>query len=260
MLSFAIFVRERREYIFNIKKNHAFIPHLFSDKIKIISNLKIPKQLLNEFGRYGKGTPIALHPLDVKDVSLVNLIGYNGITLIDVYKIMLNLEPQYLPFSPDFRKSYIDEVKNILRDINLLGEDVVLLCPQANSIDVLEDAFWIDIAEKIELEGFSPLFMNDNLKDERFQMVSFPLEYANDFCNLVGKVVSLRSGFCDLISKSDSLKIILYPDRQWYSGALIEGASLREMHLTEHNLLELSLKDENISETVISALKHSRNE
>jgi len=222
------------------KKNQINIPNFFFKKNLSYYDNKLPYGLIKEFGKQIKGVPIILHPIDLND-QISQLIGYKKITLLDIYKILLNID---LNTKPD-NKLLPNKVVNISTYNNK-----VLLCPQANSVATLDIKFWIKLAELIKRTGYIPIFLRtENLQS--YESIDFPIEDTISICNNFHGIVSLRSGFCDLISTCETKKIIIYPHVQWRSGKLIDSTSLSLMGLCldDNKLLEIELH-ENQTESV----------
>lgn len=226
--------------VFIKSKNQHFIPGLFSDKIQVLSELNIEEDLSNEFALPGKGHPLHLHPYTMFSSHLVKLLGYRSISLTDTYKLLLGLDMHVRPKKPVFTASAKQEAKDLFQHYELLESKTVIICPRANSVVELSDSVWRDLADVIVAIGLKPVFMNSNIGNANYQCVEFPLSCAVEFCNLAGYVVSLRSGFCDLIATSTSRRVIIYPDEVWYGGKLIVGCGLVNSELSDgSNLLEI---------------------
>lgn len=217
------------------KPNHRFIPRLFSDEVNILSDIDLPWELINEFGQFIPGNPIVLHPLHLLHKNLLQIIGFKQVSLLDMYKMLLGIDMYCMPITPKFQKSYTDEVSEIFLKNGLKKGNTVLLCPQANSVNHLDVLFWSRLAESIRIKGLIPVVLN--LQLDEFIKIDFSLTYAIPFVEYGGYVVSLRSGFCDLISTSKAKKIIIYPNEIWFSGQLFESTSLSKLHLCNNDSL-----------------------
>lgn len=220
------------------KSNQQFIPAMFDDSVCVKQVTNIPYELVAEFGHNSSGQPIVLHPDWIKDVSLVNLLGYRGFTLLDLYKLLLDLDFGKRPAVPRYNSIVSATISNQLS----VHENLILLCPQANSIATVGSDFWLELAEFLYCKGFSPIFMNYSYS-EKFDSISFPLDESIAVCNSIKGVISLRSGFCDLISGCQTAKVVLYPKIKWYSGSLMQGSSLKAMGISNGPLLELEMLD-----------------
>lgn len=243
------------------KPNQNFIPNLFGIKFTDFEYISIPNYLLEEFGSFKRGQPINLHPLKIYDAKFVSLVGLNGTTLADVYKVLLGLNVTCLlqkPVFPDFKDDFVE---NLFVENNLEVGKTVILCPQATSIALLNSNFWIDLADKINEFKFKVVLMNSPQICSSYRTINFPLNYSKYICDKAGYMISLRSGFCDLIATSSSKKIILYPDTEYYSGKLIDSTSLYKMGLSsKENLLEIVINKENQNHEMIQTILNFINE
>jgi hypothetical protein len=222
--------------------NHEFIPTLFNLTYskKNISNL--PINLINEFSTFKQGCPIILNPTDLNQGILLSILGYKHVTLIDLYKVLLNLDLSTIPSKP-----FLNNIANIKTDIVRAIEEInhkektIILCPIANSIELIDDNYWILLAKKVKSAGYTPLLMGYQI--DGIQTINFPLSESKFICENATCIISLRSGFCELISSYYVKKVILYPHIKWFQGYLIESTSLQSMGLVEDNkrLLELEI-------------------
>ena len=226
------------------KKNQAFIPTLFNPNVEVLIAENLPIGSFNESSDFVKGKPLLLNPQNLFRKKLLFTIGYKGLNLVDMYKLLLGIEEQYQLSKPHFGTALQSSVTTYFQENKLPAGKTVLLCPQANSIQVVADTFWVNLAEKMKHLGLTPVMMNGS-QNSGYPSVSFSLEWAKLFCDTAGYLVSLRSGFCDLIATSTAKKAILYPDVPFYSGKLIDSCSLTDMQLTDGtNLLEYVLTGE----------------
>ncbi|SOD18636.1 hypothetical protein [Pedobacter xixiisoli] len=228
------------------KPNQEFIGRLFDKKIetRILKNYN--KGLSNEFGKFKKGQPINLHPNDLYGGKFETILGFKDINLVDVYKILLGININAPLSKPVFARIKSNIVKDYFVKSNLTIGKTVLLCPNANSISTLDPIFWLILADKLAKNGFTPTFMNSRDKNQLYPTIEFPLQHSMDVCNEANYVVSLRSGFTDLIATSTAKKIILYPDTMGHSGKLIDACSLIKMGLASPtNTFELVLDKDN---------------
>ena len=228
------------------KENQANIPKLFFEEEISYVDKDIPYLLINEFGKQVKGIPIILHPYHLNP-QIAEFIGYNNVTLIDIYKLLLKIDLNYKPDNKllPFKNIHSESSKN-----------KILLCPEANSIETISLEFWLSLANRIKEKGYLPVFMRtENVAD--YEIIDFEIQDAISIGNSFYGIISLRSGFCDLISTCSAKKIIIYPDIKWYSGKLIDGTSLINMDLcvNDNNLLEIVLSANNVEKVHDEILK-----
>ena len=238
------------------KENQKFIPYLFSDKINIL-DIDVPINLLVKFGQYKKGIPILVHPKYHLNALLFNIIGYKNINIYDVFKLFVNVPFSIGPFRPTFLFDFRQEIDNLFQAKKLVRGNTVLVCPDANSIEGFDISLWTLICKKLVSVGYSVVFMSNRKVNAEFEVINFPLNYSKSFCDTAGYLVSIRSGFCDLIATSTAKKVILYPDIMWYNGSLLEVSSLRYHGLNDEYLLELQieLSVESLSDKIVEFFK-----
>jgi hypothetical protein len=222
------------------KKNQMFIVDLFISESNKKFAPNIHLNLIREFNTFRKGFPILINANDLDNGILSSIIGYKNISLTDIYKIMLRLGLEEKPSSPSFPEVQTSLVDSFFTHNKIETGKTVVLCPHANTIETIEGAFWQSLAKSIEKIGLIPAFMNYNC--DGFISLDFPLELSKVICEKAGFIVSLRSGFCDLISTIETKKIILFPRVKWYANDLIKSTSLINMDLcNSENLLELEV-------------------
>lgn len=237
------------------KENQKFISRLFNPVIKTKLISPPPYHLLNEFGVFKKGIPINLNPNTVLQSKLLNLIGYKEINLVELYKLILGIRFDYkLPLP---KLAFLDSkiITDFFKQHGLKRYKTVLLCPNANSISSISFTFWLNIAKILENMNYTVAFLNVKNNTLNYPNVNFELKYSLSICNEANYVISLRSGFCDLISTSTAKKVILYPDIDWHGGKLIDGTSLIKMDLSKsYNTKEIVLDSDEyqIQQKIIS--------
>ena len=93
----------------------------------------------------------------------------------------------------------------------------ILLCPQAITVDGLPQTFWNTLAAKLEHAGWQ-VFYNAIQPIPAFTHASWldcSLRDAVVFGQNAAFVVSLRSGYCDLLADKGDRLIVIYPDILW---------------------------------------------
>lgn len=229
--------------VFLTKPSQDFIPKLFSPAINVVLGQPLELALIEEFGQYGKGHPIILHPMHVVNRILINILGYKKFNLTDLYKIMLGLDLRLPPVAPQFAQdpAVEAEVDTLFEQYKLPAGKTVLICPKAVTIKEVADSFWKELADKLAAQGLVPVFMNSAAGGPAYLTVEFSLRAARAFCDRAGQVVSLRSGFCDLVATTSARMAVLYPNLKWLEDPLLVSTGLALMGISdEHNLLEIT--------------------
>lgn len=243
--------------VFITKSSHEFIPKLFSPAIDVIFGQPLELALIEEFGQYGKGHPIILHPMHVVNRILLNIIGYKRFNLTDLYKVMLGLDLRLPPVQPQFatEPAVEAEVTALFEQYKLPLGKTVLVCPKAVTIKEVADDFWKGLADKLAEQGLKPIFMNSTAGLPDYPTVEFSLRAARAFCDRAGQIISLRSGFCDLIATTTARMAILYPSIKWFEDPLLTSTGLAIMGIRdEHHLLEITHNFETDSTLVYQAI------
>ncbi len=152
-------------------------------------------------------------------------------------KINFYLDYEYLLFGEKLEGFYRPEEKN--KDIDKYCEDngivkgkSVILAPYAKSIISIPIIFWEGLANELSKRGY--FVFTNCAKDSELAIfgtkrIIFPLEIANSVIEYAGYFIGLRSGLCDLISCSNSRKIIVYPKKKNYNMSIKEFYSLENI-------------------------------
>lgn len=213
-----------------IKSNHVGIVKMFSsfDQIKEFKNLP---PFFETSDSINLNRPMVLHPSSYFSGNLVDYLGYRGITLIDVYKIIMCL-PSRVKF--DFPKINSMARRKSIEKFNsycLRKGKTVILAPEAKSSDMLEGVFWDNLSKELNDKGFDVACLTLNKKNhvKGTTDVEFNLEESIPFCEEAGYLISVRSGLCDLLSFSSARLFVVYPDVKWHGGSLFDATSIVSM-------------------------------
>ena len=207
-----------------------------------------------------QGVPIILHPEFFLKESLYSLIGFNGLTLGDIYKIMLNLPIQTVYNKPIVNQITRNTAFEKFHNYNLTNCKTVLFAPHANSFDegFIPFVFWETLNFELHSLGYK-VIVNSNNKQftdlQKIISVDFSLSEAIPFVEMCKVFVGVRSGFCDLISSSKSQKYIIYPKIDWYSGTFLSGSSLKSMGLIEDAISEFEIDCDSIQQIINTLVK-----
>jgi len=208
-----------------VKPNHKFIVSLF-DNIKVETLPSIaPARTENRLRSYNK-----IFFANIPSTLLDN-IGNDKLTLLDCYKISLNL-----PLSTKISKAHKPcdsekiSAKEILDNHSLPLKQTCIIAPEANSSPGLNDELVRQIYQHAIENGYTPVITAPfSKKIEGLKYINIPLQKIRASAECAGWVISARSGLCDLLSDIDCRLSILYPDSAWHNGSLISGTSLIKM-------------------------------
>jgi hypothetical protein len=232
---------------------------LFDIKVKKIVIIDKNELQFCPHNNLRQGVPIILHPDFFLKESLLSLIGYNGLTLGDIYKIMLSLPIQTIHSKPVVNQITINSALQKFSNYNLNNCKTVLLAPHANSFDerLIPFYFWEILNYELQSLGYKVLINSTNkqyIALKNVVAVDFSLSEAIPFVEICKIFVGVRSGFCDLISSSKAQKFIIYPAKNWCSGTYISGSSLKSMGLTQDTIHEFEIGSDSTQQIINSIL------
>jgi hypothetical protein len=208
-----------------VKPGHQFIASLFDNlKVKTLSFM-IPTRTENRLRSYNK-----IFFANIPS-TLSNNIGSGELTLLDCYKMSLNL-PLKTKLSKAQRpyKSEKESAQKILSKYALLPNKTCLIAPEANSSPCLNQDLIKQIYKNAIENGYTPAITAPfSKKIDGLLYIDIPLQEIRAFAECAGWVISVRSGLCDLLSDVDCRLTVLHPDLAWHGGSLISGTSLKKM-------------------------------
>lgn len=218
---------------------------------------------------FAPGNPIIIHPEHIYPSSMQSLIGYKNFTLLDVYKVLLNLPIHCKTIQPaDPGKETTDRAFQRFREYGLPAGKTVLVAPDAFSYrkPVVAKPFWEKLVKGLQEQEYTIAMMtrHEELRSiEGVVPVDFPLNEAIPFVGHCGGFIGNRSGFCDLIASVPVISIILYSNEKWHSGSLMEGSSLKRMGMAGENTFELEVESPDaagIIPHILSLVRQHRHE
>jgi len=202
------------------------------------------------FDFFEPGVPIIGH--------IFHLAGgkYDDIKLnfLEANKLMFRLPLDSKPLKPKINKSQKKEVLDMFNRMDLPVGKTVILCPHANAVDtkIICTDFWNKLSKSLNKKGLT-ICVNmprNDLYLENTIPINFPLRMAIQVAETAGYVISIRSGFCDLISSAKSKLNVLYP----YDAKFFERFSLKKMNLSdsafEYEINKYSNEDELIKDII----------
>jgi hypothetical protein len=151
-----------------------------------------------------------------------------------------------------------EEVLRLFDEQGLVPGRTVVLSPYANTLfHVPDQSFWARVAARCAERGLT-VCTNCGPKEQPLagtKAARFPLSLAPDLVETAGYFVGVRSGFCDVVSGTESRKVVLY-DREgrFYKGSFHEYFSLSAMGLGR-NLREVEYGDGDKDDIVTEVLE-----
>lgn len=208
-------------------------------------------------GKSGQKIAAMFHVLDVEVISqkqmegmvgLVRVLGSNITRMIVVhpeqlyYNIFSNMECfKGLNFidlmahgALGLKVKAFGQLKEVDRQENRLGSRDILLAPYANSLPCFKAEFWEQLVLALTNKNYH-VYTNSNGDMEPpvkgTTAIFLPIEGMRKAIEHSAGFVSIRNGLCDIVSKAECKKIILYPDKGMGFADVREFYSLNGMEL-----------------------------
>lgn len=250
-------------------ETHKDLFSLYQDSADRYEILDRKELIFCKSNTFAPGNPVIIHPEHIYPSSMQSLIGYKNFTLMDVYKVLLNLPISCTAMSPaSTDKETAARALQRFRDYGLVSRRTILLAPDAFSYrkPVISKPFWEKLVKGLRKLGFTAAMMTKNQELAALEgviRVDFPLKEAIPFVLYCGGFIGNRSGFCDLIASVSAISIILFSNEKWHSGSLMEGSSLKRMGVAGENTFELEVDSsdaEGMIPHILSLVKQQNHE
>lgn len=165
--------------------------------------------------------------------SLGYKLGDTFFSMTDAYRVLFGWSDRRVPLSkPRISTSIHKRAQHRFRTWKVRKGKTVLLAPETTTTANIQDqSSWKELAAALEQKGFDVVTMCVGNEARYLHPVSFPLDEAIPLAELCGTVVSMRSGFVDLLSSAKTRLVIAYPDVPWGVGRFMNAGSLRSMGL-----------------------------
>ncbi len=242
-----------------VKQNHELIAKMFRDIDFCISL----KSLSFEYADYSKicnsavikkGEIFIAHPELNPSLSTVSgILGYKDLTLLDLYKMMLNLGMKAEMAVPNFDIYNLNKAKDFFNENNLNSQKTIILFPTAATCAEVGEIFWKNIISSFTAIGFKVL-INAEKNNSAFEQddvikINKSLDEVIAISLTCYGAISLRSGICDLLCFGKKKIAVLYPDENSY-----EIFNLRNIFNQRSDLLEMVLDKNSNQESVEKAV------
>lgn len=134
------------------------------------------------------------------------------------------------------KKKVFGALKETEKQGYCLGNRDILLAPYANSLPCFRVEFWEKLVETLNQKGYH-VYTNSNGDMEPpvkgTESIFLPIEGMNRAIQCSAGFIGIRNGLCDLLSKAECKKIILYPDKGMGFADVKEFYSLNGIGLCE---------------------------
>jgi hypothetical protein len=195
---------------FVIKKSHEVVMEMFEERDYLFEEELREQQFVfkPELGRV-----FIAHPMywDEPSIYLESFRDFK-LDFLSFYKKFLGLSDSIIFKLPKFTPEISDDLYRKLKVTKL--EKIALLCPEANSVPLLDKTYWQQEAEKLKSDGFEVFCNVLNKKNaiRNTKVINLTLREAVALGAHCGKVIALMSGYCYLIMKNSSNIKIVYPN------------------------------------------------
>lgn len=175
------------------------------------------------------------------------------LNMLDMYKVYLNLPlDQAVPIEEPVPVPS-KEIDRMFRDRKLKFGKAVVLSPFSNSLVSFPYAFWEQLAKALRKMGLKVIMnsVGDEYTLPGTVTLDYPLKDAPYVVERAGYFVGVRSGFCDIVSNADALKIVISPkmEKVNFNGHIFKAFSFEEMQVGR-NTAEFEWKYEDFDELI----------
>lgn len=128
----------------------------------------------------------------------------------------------------------VEQLEEIFREHFLEEGNTVILSPYANTVTNPSKEFWQDLVAQLKEQGFIVCTNSCGSTEPAIpgtMPVFIPFDITIPAIEKAGYFIGLRSGLCDFVAAADAKKIIIYPNRIYVNGPLIQFYSLNKMGL-----------------------------
>ena len=244
---------------FIVKQSHKDLPGMFSGVDKVIVSdheVKTLRFFAKKIRKYRFGNFFYGHfILEPGWPEPGLLLGVNNISLVDIYRhAVLRLPSDCLPEKGSLT---MPESELEAYDKQFAGQkNVVVLMPNAITVERLDPSFWETLAQKLAERGYT---VYTNVLSTREAPIkgtqSLILPLKEFFClsrRYRWSCIALRSGICDLLGFSDIRCTVLYGSKDSCS-----AWNMKNLRLPNKNITDVTIQyDSEFSETYKTILSH----
>jgi|GEM_PF-5826494 len=217
------------------KSNYRPIQQLFPETVEIVP-WKENEIVLEKQTRFENGRPFVAHPIyALSEKEGIDSLGAEGVTLLTLYRRLLFINENNSLLSPNVSSNSVDSAEKRAREMNLRKGRTVILAPECNSIPQFPEKIWKKWIKEIRSEGWDICVLSHSPKYQFEKIPSFscPLDEMIPLAEWCGRVISIRSGVCDLLSSAKCQLTVLYPHLAYFSGTLFTTFSLKRMGISD---------------------------
>lgn len=141
-----------------------------------------------------------------------------------------------------------------------LGGRSVLLAPYANSLPCFPMEFWERLVRELNAAGFKVYTNSDGDMEPAVagtKPIFLPIGEMPSALGKCAGFIAIRNGLCDVVSKAQCSKIILYPDKGMGFGSVLDFYGLNAMGMCGDatELVYSAAREDAVIETIMNILK-----
>lgn len=205
----------RKNYSVIVPRNYSSIPEMFSLDYVLFSSLPKNRGLNDIYYILCKVFRFKTLPSVCGYIDAIKLGGKNKVDLYSGPTAFLGMridESPDLPFN--FNKKAMDDVKKLVESTKDMTKKAVLVAPYAKTLHEIPTIFWSNLIQRLFEKGYI-VYVN-TMKNETEFIHAIPVSLPPDelflFAKSIGRVISLRSGLCDLLLPANIQLTIVYSE------------------------------------------------
>lgn len=206
---------------FVIKPSHEYIMEAYGYRDYIVYGFS--RDELLELGRLcpapEKGKLWAAHPEFCGKVEIINEFMKDKINFMEMYKFFLDIPQESSFLFPQIKPEISRKTANALTTIDL--QRTVVVAPELGATDPADQIkydFFKGLVNELEKEGYFVIVNAINPGSKKIGGIQLELDLKDlvGICLKCNRVISARSGLCDLLFYHIGKMNVIYPNRHFY--------------------------------------------
>ena len=257
-------------YVFGI-----LLKSKYDNNVIVTVRKQILKKVLNMIGLYNievlsekesrflykllelKFKPSNLHPftpipLNLHTDILACLYG-TKLNMLDIYKVYLGTSFEEKLRLEEFSPIQCPEIDELFIKNNIKEKKAIVLSPFSNSLVSFPYLFWDKLVEELSNIGYQIIInsVGDEYVIPNTVHLDYTIENAPYVVEKAGAFIGIRSGFCDLISNTNALKLIINPKMEKinFNNNIFNAFSFSKMNIGK-NIIEFEWDYDNYLELI----------
>jgi hypothetical protein len=240
-------------FVTYVKPSVPYVATLFDAVTRVVPVTDFDMKNLQQPYLFEKGRLVSIFPVQ----RFWNMIGYKGFHFLDYFCLFYGLPFGTLPDAPRPQtKVELETARGVLSALGVRPGRTVLLAPHAVSTAKVHPDLWSQLTLALKARGFDVVLNSPpgdvpasaapaiaSASNAGAVPVDVPIEGAFALGEAAGWVISLRSGFCDLLAHSPCRLTVVYPDMVHKGGPFIDGFGFRNSGLRS-DVHELVMTDD----------------